>query len=460
MKNIFFLLPLLVPAQTVQAGEPKRLNVISIVTDDQARWALGCYGNRDVRTPNMDRLAREGALFKNAFVATPVCSPSRASFMTGKYGTQVGITDWIEPKEAAKGVGLPEHAVPWPAVLKRAGYVTGLIGKWHLGTLERFHPTKRGFDHFFGFTGGGNVPIDPTLEREGKTQKLKGSLPDILVDDAIDFVRTNQDKPFALCLHFREPHAPYAPTPKEDSDPFKNLEPTLPKYPDLNLAKVKQLTLEYYASIHSIDRNLGRLFAELDKLGLLENTIILFTSDHGYNIGHHGIWHKGNGNWILNSTTARRPNMYETSLAVPLLIRWPGVVKGGTQIDPMVSNIDTFVSVLSILKVPPPEGYRHEGKDFTPLLRGAKVPWRDAVFFQYDLHNGPMSQMRSVRTERWHLVRQYLDNKMPNEFFDLQNDLGEEKNLFDDPAHRAVRDELQARLTLWMRSVEGPITKK
>lgn len=459
MKKTLIALAFLFVAQPAAAGEAKRLNIISIVTDDQARWALGCYGNKEVKTPNMDRLAREGALFTHAFVATPVCSPSRASFMSGKYGTQVGILDWITPKQSAAGVGLPEHATPWPLVLQRAGYVTGLIGKWHLGGQAVYHPTKKGFEHFFGFTGGGNTPMNPTLELEGKDKKYTGSLPDILVDDALEFVRTNQKKPFALCLHFREPHAPYAPTPKEDSDLFKDLDPTVPKYPDLDVAKAKKLTRDYYASVHSVDRNLGRLFAELEKLGLLENTIILFTSDHGYNIGHHGIWHKGNGTWILTNNTATRPNMYETSLAVPLLIRWPGVVKGGTRIDQMVSNIDTFPSVLGMLGVKAPDGYKQEGMDFSPLLRGHKITWRNAVFAQYNLLNGPASKMRSIRTDRWHLVRQYQGNKMPDELFDLMNDPDEEHNLYADPAQRAVRERLQARLDEWMQAVGDPLVK-
>ena len=122
------------------AAEPERLNLISIVTDDQARWAVGAYGNKEVRTPNMDRLAREGARFLNAFVPTPVCSPSRASFLTGRHGTQLGITDYITLPEAAAGLGLPTDAIIWPQVLKKHGYTTALIGKWHLGTLSRFHP--------------------------------------------------------------------------------------------------------------------------------------------------------------------------------------------------------------------------------------------------------------------------------------------------------------------------------
>src|SRR5690242_15690246 len=168
----------------VAAAEPEKWNVVSIVTDDQGAWALGCYGNKECRTPNMDRLAREGARFLNAFTPTPVCSPSRASMLCGLYGTQVGITDWIDPTESAAGLGLPPNVATWPKALHQHGYRTALIGKWHLGTQPRFHPTKNGFDHFFGFLGGGNRPMDPTLETNGQTRAFKGSLPDLLTDDA------------------------------------------------------------------------------------------------------------------------------------------------------------------------------------------------------------------------------------------------------------------------------------
>jgi arylsulfatase A-like enzyme len=146
----------------VHAGE-KKMNLICIVTDDQGHWSLGTYGNKESKTPNMDRIGREGAVFKNAFTATPVCSPSRATFLTGKYGSQVKITDWINPTEGKEGVGLAVNAVTWMRVLQAAGYRTGLVGKWHLGELAYNHPTKRGFDFFMGFLGGGNKPIDPTL---------------------------------------------------------------------------------------------------------------------------------------------------------------------------------------------------------------------------------------------------------------------------------------------------------
>jgi uncharacterized sulfatase len=443
------------------SGQPKakRYNIISIVTDDQALWSVGAYGNRESKTPHMDRLARQGARFVNAFTATPVCSPSRATFLTGRYGTQIGITDWISPVEAERGVGLPRDALTWAEVLRRHGYVAGLIGKWHLGMLPQFHPTRHGFDHFFGFLGGGNTPMNPTLEEKGKPRKFKGPLPDILTDNAIEFIKANRDRPFALLLHFRAPHLPFGPVPPEDSAPFKDLDPTIPKAAGLDVKQVKDWTRDYYASIHSVDRNLGRLFAALEALGLMENTIILFTSDHGYMIGHHGLHSKGNAFWIAGGVRGpKRPNMFDLSLRVPLLIRWPGVVRAGTEVREMVCNVDTFASVLGMLKVPAPKGHRQEGRDFSPLLRGEKVAWRDTHFSQYDLHNGGLAYMRSVRTARWHLVRHHFTNGL-DELYDLEQDPGELRNLYPNAKYREVRDRLQERLTAWQRSLDDPVLR-
>lgn len=461
--RILLVIVLFAFAAPAYAGAPKKLNIIVITTDDQARWSLGCYGNKESKTPHMDRLARDGARFLNAFVATPVCSPSRLSALTGRYGTQAGITDWITPKEAQGGLGIPGDAITWMSVLQRAGWRTGLVGKWHLGSLPQFHPTKHGFDHFTGFLGGGNTPLNPTLEVGGKDEKLKGPLADILTDDAIDFVKKNKERPFALMLNYREPHAPYAPTAEVDAKPFRDLDPTVPAFPGLNVKRTKQLTRDYYASVHSVDRNLGRLLEVLDQLGLRANTIIVFTSDHGYMIGHHGLHHKGNATWLVEGREKeRRPNMFDHSLQVPLLVRWPGVVKPGTEVKQMVSNIDTFASVLGMLKVDRPAKYKQEGMDFSGLLRpgGENLAWRNAVFAQYDPHNGLDGAMRSIRTERWHLVRQYKKNGQPDELFDLQADPQELRNLYDDAKHGAVREQLQKRLTEWMRGVDDPLLKR
>ncbi len=211
---------------------PKRPNVVFIYTDDQARWAVGAYGNPDVKTPNLDRIAREGALLRNAFTVTPVCSPSRASMFTSRYPTDFGIEDWIDPTREPD-IGLAPSAILWPELLRGAGYTTMLAGKWHLGTRDEFHPTRQGYDRFFGFRGGGNQPMNPTLEVEGAVQKLEGSLPDLLVDASLSFVEANRNRPFLLSLHFREPHAPYAPVPEGDASLFRDAALTVPEMPGL-----------------------------------------------------------------------------------------------------------------------------------------------------------------------------------------------------------------------------------
>jgi choline-sulfatase len=439
------------------ASQARRLNVISVVTDDQGRWSVGAYGNRESRTPNMDRLAREGARFANAFVATPVCSPSRASFLTGKYGTQVGITDYIAPNEAAAGAGLPPGTVTWPGVLQQHGYRTGLFGKWHLGTRAQFHPRRHGFDNFFGSLAGSFPPRDPKLELDGKETQMKGAGSDLVMDEALRFIEGSRDRPFAALIHFREPHLPYTPMPEEDAALFRGLDPTIPPAKGLDAAQVKQFYRDYYAAVHAVDRNLGRLLRRLDELNLADRTIVLFTSDHGYNIGQHGIHTKGNGFWIAGGVQGpKRPNMWDTSITVPLLVRWPGVVRPGTVVTEHVSNIDTFASVLGMLGLQIPGGVRQEGMDFSPLLRGEKVAWRDAIFGLYDLHNAGLAYMRMIRTGEWKLVRHHHANLL-DELYNLKDDPDETRNLYNQPAHRAARDELQRRLSAWQQAIDDPL---
>lgn len=443
-----------------RANQTARPNIISIVTDDQARWSVGAYGNRESRTPNMDRLAREGARFANAFVATPVCSPSRASFLTGRHGTQVGITDQITLQEAEAGLGLPSSAITWPEVLRQHGYRTALFGKWHLGTQPKFHPRKHGFDYFFGSLAGSFSPMNPKLELHGRETQLQGASSDLVMDEALRFIDGNRERPFAASIHFREPHSPYAPMPAEDMAPFKDLDPTIPNVKGLDVAQVKQWHREYYASVHAVDRNLGRLFEKLDALGLAESTIVLFTSDHGYNIGHHGIRKKGKGVWITGPAHgSRRPNMFDTTITVPLLVRWPGVVRPGAVIDEHVSNIDTFASVLGLLGIGIPGGAKQEGMDFSPLLRGQKVAWRDTIFGQFDAHNDAVFHMRMVRTPEWKLVRHHQNSQL-DELYHLGSDPDETENLYGQSAHAAVRDQLQQRLTAWQRMIDDPLLKE
>jgi uncharacterized sulfatase len=441
------------------AAETDRPNLIAIVTDDQGQWAMGAYGNKDVKTPNMDRIAAEGALFVNAFTATPVCSPSRATYFTGRYPTELGITDWIAPQESDAGLGM--RGLSWPQVLRKNGYRTALIGKWHLGSKPEFHPTRMGFDHFMGFLGGGTRPMHAELEVAGKLTATKGPLPDVLTDDAIRFVRESASRPFALCLHFRAPHLPYGPVPQEDSDLYKDVDPEVPSLPGLDTATLKRSTRDYYASISSVDRNLGRLLKALDDLKLSRNTLVIFTSDHGYNEGRHYIKTKGNGGWMAGGINGpMRPNMWDTSIRVPLAMRWPATIKAGTRPDHMVSNLDTFRTVLGALKVPLPEKCPAHGLDYSPLLRGEPLKPRGEIFGQYDLHNGGLAYMRMIRTERFKYVRYFKANSL-DELYDLQADPDEQRNLLRPAAKSSAEalSNLRGKLQAWQESIDDPILK-
>lgn len=468
VKKILFLLILVFIARPAVAAE--RPNILFLFTDDQAPWALGLSGHPHAKTPHMDRLFKEGAYLVNAFTTTPVCSPSRAGLMTSRYGSEVGITDWIHPKREAK-LGLDPKFPVWPKLLQNAGYRTGLIGKWHLGTEDRFHPTKYGYGYFMGFRSGGNVPKDPTLEVNGKNRNLKGLLPDILTDDAIRFIGQSRQRPWMLSLHFRAPHARWLPVADEDWAPFKNLDPTIPnpEYPDLDVRRVKRMTREYLASVASVDRNVGRLLAELDKRNLAKNTIVIFSSDHGYNMGHNGIWHKGNGHWVLkkppkptpNIPRNQRPNMYDHSLRVPTAIRWPGVVEPGTKITQTISNLDWFPTILAMAGVDVPKGGIIRGRNFVPLLKGKDISWNNDFYAEYSTHHQSKTHMRMLRTSRWKLIRDFKNHDR-DELYDLKNDPAEANNLIEskDLIHRRIRVVLNQRIETQMRKLKDPALKE
>jgi choline-sulfatase len=454
----FILAKVLVSAEAMADGSERadfgsRPNIVFLYTDDQAQWAMGAYGNRDIRTPNFDRLARSGAIFYNAFTVTPVCSPSRAALMTSRYPSELGIADWIDPqKEPA--LGLVPAAIVWPELLKGFGYATMLAGKWHLGTRDEFHPTRQGFDRFFGFRDGSNRPIDPVLEVDGQLRHLRGSLPDLLVDEGSKFVEAHRDRPFLLSIHFRAPHTPYAPVPEEDSAPYRSLDPTIPDFPGLPRDRVKQITRDYYASVSSVDRNVGRLLAKLDELALTSRTVVIFTSDHGYMIGQHGLWHKGNATWLVAGKTGSRPNMFDDATRVPLLLSWPGVIQPGTKIERVVSNLDLFPTLLDIAGLGQPDNLIIRGRSVVPLLRGQSTSWDDTLFGQYDMHHYQVARMRMIRTPEWKLVR-HFEPEGHDELYHLAEDPGETHNLANltEPKTRVERDALARRLEGWMAQI-------
>ncbi len=480
-----FLLALSAIVSQTSAREPSaveqplarkgRPNIVFIMTDDQAPWAVGVAGAPNVKTPTLDKLFKSGAYLRNSFTPTPVCSPSRASLMTSRYGSELGITDWINPGREPE-LGLDPATVTFPELLQEAGYATGLVGKWHLGLPDQFHPTKTGFDYFMGFRGGGNKPKDPTLEKDGKEQKFEGFTPDILTDHALGFLeRQTSEKPFFLAVHFRAPHAAWLPVAEEDWDPFKDLDPEIPnpEYPKLDTDRVKRVTREYLASVASVDRNVGRLMEKLGQPGLVENTVVIFTSDHGYNMGHNGIWHKANGHWILTDPPAgtanvprgQRPNMYDNSLRLPTAIAWPAVIPAGVEITDTVSMLDWYPTLLELAGVPLPKEQTIRGRSLVALLRHRAGPagaepfeWDNEFYGEYSTHHQSETHMRAWRTPQWKLIRDFK-NEGRDELYDLVNDPAETNNLIasDDAAARRAIAELHGKIVKRMQEVGDPI---
>ena len=470
-------------------------NILFIVTDDQAPWAIQLENHpkltaarmgpvpsfarrtgwiadsSQIRTPHMSQIAREGAYLINAFTPTPVCSPSRASLLTSRYGAELGITDWIHPGREPE-LGLNPSLTTWADVLQHAGYTTGLVGKWHLGTQDRYHPTRQGYDYFTGFRDGGTSPSDPTLEKNGERREFEGFTPNILTNEALQFIQDHQEEPFMLSVHYRAPHAPWLPLPEQDWVPYEDLNPRIPNpnYPDLDVPRVKRMMRRYLANVASVDRNVGRLLDLLDTLGLSENTVVIFTSDHGYNMGHNGIWHKGNGHWVVNDPPpatenvpkGERPNMYDRSLRVPFAVRWPRVVEPGTVVDETITFLDIFPTIVNMVGAQVPDSVTIRGQNALPLLKGQEISdWDNDLYAEYSTHHQSRTHMRMYRTDTWKLVKDFR-NPRRHELYNLHRDPAETTNLYDSTGSEIerVRRRLNQEILDKMKVIEDSVFKK
>ena len=454
-------------AQVSSAAPP---NIIIMNTDDHGQWAVGAYGNRDVHTPNMDRLAREGMRFDRAF-SKPVCSPSRAMTLTGQYSHRLGIPDYIPyGNPVFVDNGLPSGTPTIASVLKGTGYTSALIGKWHLGYGEKYFPERFGFDVAEGhpylapgkhYAGHGEMPV--LIDGKEVFGFHRGDRhTDMLIDRAIHFIRTNHAKPFFVFLNTFVPHEPWNCAPEEDLAHYKDKAlalPDLSRFPEVATTPEELLKLMrlYYAHITCADRNLGRLLAALEELGLSDNTIVLFMGDNGFNVGQHGLKGKGNGRSLDTPKARFRPNMFDTSTLVPFIIRWPGVVKAGATSDALVSTIDILPTLMEATGAGAGQKMPLDGRSLMPLLKGENVPWRDAYMDTYDMIYNAESHMRMIRTDQWKLVLHFdakgdfLPGGGLHEFYDLKSDPGELTNLYGDPAAAEIRQQLDTRLRTWMR---------
>ncbi|MDA8061397.1 MAG: sulfatase-like hydrolase/transferase [Actinomycetota bacterium] len=445
----------------MSSRNPARPNVLFVVADDLGSWALGCYGNTEAVTPTIDELASRGVRFDNFFCTSPVCSPARASLLSGQIPSQHGVHDWIAGAHVgARGEDFLAGRSTLYDLATRSGYRCGLSGKWHLGASDR---PRDGFVHWFAHESGGGPYFGAPMLRGSEPLTVEGYLTDALAEDAMDFLSRESDEsddPFWLHLHFTAPHSPWVDAhPTELVEMFADCDfescPQGPAHPWLlyhngevagAVAEPRESLMGYFAAVTGLDRALGRVLGHLDELGLRESTLVFFVSDNGFNAGHHGIWGKGNGTYPQN--------MFDTSVRVPAIVSQPGRIRAGTSSEALISGYDLLPSFVELLDLPD-DGRAAErpGRSFAHLIgadtgtgardgaaSGEPAPELVVVFDEY----GPV---RMIRTRDWKYVAR--NGSWPDELYDLGADPGETENLSGSPAHAQVRADLAAELDRW-----------
>jgi len=465
-------------ASAIRAAEtPRKPNIVVILADDHGRQAASCYGSKIIRTPSIDRLARDGIRFDQAMACNSICSPSRATLITGKYNHLCGVRKLDGHFDGSQQT--------FPKLLQEAGYQTAIVGKWHLFT----EPT--GFDFYSVLPGHGRY-FDSPLKETGQPWGTngnqggvihKGYLTDVITDIALGWLeRRKSDKPFCLMIHHKAPHSPHDPAPRH-KDLFKDL--VLPEPPNLlddyagrapqpvadqliwsrllqqceslyqpikgmfngdrahdTRLMYQQYVRNYLRLVTALDENVGRVLDYLDRSGLAGNTVVIYTSDNGYFLGEHGFYNKM---W-----------MYEESLHLPLIVRLPKGWKAGRAgavSDALVAMLDIAPTVLDLAGVRVPADI--QGKSMRPLLLGEKTDWRQAFYYHY------YGTMAPPREDNWIASHEILGVRSKTsklvcyptwkggafwEFFDLVNDPQEMKNLYADPSQQKNVADMRSRL--------------
>lgn len=385
-------------SQPALAGRP---NVVVILADDQGWGDLSIHGNTNLSTPNIDSLARDGALFERFYVC-PVCSPTRAEFLTGRYHPRGGVWNVTIGGER---LNLDEKTIA--DTFKTAGYKVGAFGKWHNGTQYPYHPTARGFDEFYGFCSGhwGDY-FDPPLEQNGRLVRGRGYISDDLTDHALAFIEANRDRSFFCYLPFNTPHSPMQ-VPDRFFEKHKNADLRMrhagPEHEDVDFTRAAMAMCE------NIDWNVGRVLERLDELKLADNTIVLYFSDNGPN------------SWRWNGgMRGRKGSTDEGGVRSPLLLRWPGHVRPGTRITQIAGAIDLLPTLADLAGIPVVSSRPLDGVSVAPLLRGDPIAgWPDRLIFSH------WSGKVSVRNQQYRL-------DAAGRLYDMTADPGQQKDIASD----------------------------
>lgn len=452
-------------AQEAGTPPPPRRNLVLILSDDHRYDFLGFLDRapRFLETPALDRMAAEGAHLRNAFVATSLCSPSRASLLTGQYAHRHGIIDNQRP--------VPPGTAFFPRFLQEAGYETAFIGKWHMG--HDLDDPQPGFDHWVSFKGQGTY-FDPELNVNGKQTRHEGYTDDLLTDHALRWMQKERGKPFFLLFSPKAVHFPFAPAPRHRGryaqaqvprpETMANTEENYATQPRWVLDRrygihgvdhmetgpldrdpvpsFEDLYRRYAETVHGLDQNVGRILEFLSRSKLADRTLVLYLSDNGFALGEHGFYDKRDA--------------FEVSIRVPMIAWAPGLVPAGTAVPEMVQNIDIAPTFLEAAGVPAPPGHVLDGRSFLPLLCGRKVPWRDRLLYEYYWEwNFPATPtLFALRTPRYKYVYTHgLWDR--NAFYDLETDPLERHNLIDVPAFRQMIAEMEKDLFDLLESTGG-----
>jgi arylsulfatase A-like enzyme len=460
------LVVVLLPAATQQqtaamrskTDQAKLPNIVFVMSDDHAAHAISAYGSRLIKTPNIDRLAKDGMLFENCFVTNSICTPSRAAILTGKYSHLNGVPVFNH---------IDKSQPMLQKYLQSAGYYTAIVGKWHLGGNRNSEGEPTGFDYWNILPGQGAY-FDPLFIENGQRKKYTGYTTDIITDLAIESLKNRPPgKPLFLMYHHKAPHRNWQPDEKHRKQ-FENVNVPEPitfnddyatrsdaarlatmridrdlndndlkmKPPEglsgqeLKGWKYQRYMRDYLACVASVDDNMGRLIDWLGQNGLTENTIVIYTSDQGFFLGEHNFYDKR--------------FMYEESLRMPFLIRWPGRIKAGSVNNRMILNVDFAPTLLAAAGQPVPSDM--QGRSFLPLLEGKNPKeWRTSMYYRY-YHPGHhnVAAHYGVRTEGHKLI--YFNKLDQWELFDLKRDPQELKNVYQDPAYAEVVKRLKTEL--------------
>jgi arylsulfatase A-like enzyme len=428
---------LLLGTNLLLAAPPVRPNFLFIYTDDQ-RWDAMGVVQQDMgdqarfpwfKTPNMDRLAREGVRFRNAFVTESLCSPSRAAFLTGCYNHLNGVHDNFTP--------FPANAITYATQLRAAGYDTAYIGKWHMGTQR----TRPGFDYFASFVGQGEYWDCPLLIN-GVSTPTPGWVDDAVTDRAIEYLEHlahHQAKPFCMVIGFKSPHEPWHPPARaahrfagDQAKSVPNMKALAAGIKEAEWNPNNPKNLDYFRVISAVDDDLGRILDALDELQLATNTVVVYTSDNGFFRGEHGLHDKR--------------YLYDEALRIPFIVRYPALIPQPRVCDRIVLNIDVCPTFLDLAGVPIPPAV--QGRSFKPLLLDEPpADWRKSFFNEYfiELKYPYVPPQYGIRTETAKLI-EYPDHPDWTEMFDLAKDPYETRNLYHDPAHRELRAKLEKEL--------------